>query len=196
MQGWRPITIIKRDINSGVFPWILQNFQEPILRNICKLLFLFQSIYKRLELKTRSWSETYLGLYQTYIRSSDGRRSVKKGVFKSFAKFSGKHLCWSLFFTKVVGLSPETLLKMRLQHRCFPVNFSKFSRPPFLHNTSGISYCYLIANMLSWEFMTCSKLRNFQPLASENVIYSWNFAARFIYTKMYFTPIPNTSIPI
>ena len=145
MQGWRPITIIKRDINSGVFPWILHNFQEPILRNICKLLFLFQSIYKRLELKTRSWSETYLGLYQTYIRSSDGRRSVKKGVFKSFAKFSGKHLCWSLFFTKVVGLSPETLLKKRLQRRCFPVNFSKFSRPPFLHNTSRhyllLSYC-------------------------------------------------------
>ena len=29
------------------------------------------------------------------------------------------------------------LLKKRLWHRCFPVNFVKFSRTPFLQNTSG-----------------------------------------------------------
>ena len=28
----------------------------------------------------------------------------KKGVLKNFAKFSVKHLCWSLFFNKVAGL--------------------------------------------------------------------------------------------
>ena len=32
---------------------------------------------------------------------------------------------------------PATLLKKRLQHRCFPVNFAKFLRTPFLRNTSG-----------------------------------------------------------
>ena len=35
------------------------------------------------------------------------------------------------------GLRPVTLLKRRLWHRCFPVNFAKFSRTPFLQNTSG-----------------------------------------------------------
>ena len=30
-----------------------------------------------------------------------------------------------------------TLLKKRLWHRCFPVNFTKFLRTPFLQNTSG-----------------------------------------------------------
>ena len=30
-----------------------------------------------------------------------------------------------------------TLLKKRLSHRCFPVNFGKFQRTPFLQNTSG-----------------------------------------------------------
>ena len=30
--------------------------------------------------------------------------SVKKGVLRNFAKFTGKHLCQSLFFNKVVGL--------------------------------------------------------------------------------------------
>ena len=57
--------------------------------------------------------------------------SVKKGILKNLAKFSGKHLCWSLYFNKVAGLRPVTLLKKRLQHRCFPVNFAKFLRTPF-----------------------------------------------------------------
>ena len=29
------------------------------------------------------------------------------------------------------GLRPSTLLKNKLWHRCFPVNFAKFSRAPF-----------------------------------------------------------------
>ena len=32
---------------------------------------------------------------------------------------------------------PASLLKKRLWHRCFPVNFVKFLRTPFLQNTSG-----------------------------------------------------------
>ena len=41
----------------------------------------------------------------------------------------------SLFFNKVAGLRPArpaTLLKKRLWHRWFPVNFAKFLRIPFL----------------------------------------------------------------
>ena len=30
--------------------------------------------------------------------------SIKKGAFKNSAKFTGKHLCQSLFFNKVAGL--------------------------------------------------------------------------------------------
>ena len=32
---------------------------------------------------------------------------------------------------------PATLLRKRLWHKCFPVNFAKFLRTPFLQNTSG-----------------------------------------------------------
>ena len=46
----------------------------------------------------------------------------KKDVPKTFAKFTGKHLCRSLFFDKVAGVCSVTLLKKRLRHRCFPVN--------------------------------------------------------------------------
>ena len=34
-------------------------------------------------------------------------------------------------------LRSATLLKERIWHRCFPVNFVKFLRTPFLRNTSG-----------------------------------------------------------
>ena len=55
-----------------------------------------------------------------------------KGVLKNFLKFTEKHLCQSLFFEKVAGLRPGTLLKKRLWHRCFPVNFAEFLRKTFL----------------------------------------------------------------
>ena len=48
----------------------------------------------------------------------------EKGVPRNFTKFTGKHL-W-----------PATLLKKRLCHRCFSVNFVKFLRTPFLQDTS------------------------------------------------------------
>ena len=65
------------------------------------------------------------------------RCSVKRGVLKNFANFTGKHLYQSLFFNKVAGLTNAILFKNRLWHRCFPVNLAKFLRIPFLHNTSG-----------------------------------------------------------
>ena len=74
---------------------------------------------------------------QKAIRSSQQRCSVRKRVLRNFAKFRGKHLCQVLFFNKVAGPEPATLLKKRLRHRCFPVNFAKFLRTPFSQNTSG-----------------------------------------------------------
>ena len=37
-------------------------------------------------------------------RNSHQRCSMKKGVLRNFVKFTGKHLCQSLFFNKVAGL--------------------------------------------------------------------------------------------
>ena len=51
----------------------------------------------------------------------------KKGVLKNFAKFTGKHLCQSLFFNK------------KLWHRCLPVNFAKFLRTRFFYRTPPVA---------------------------------------------------------
>ena len=52
--------------------------------------------------------------------------SIEKAVLENFAKVTGKHLYRSLFYNKVVGLHSATLLKNRLRHRCFHVDFTKF----------------------------------------------------------------------
>ena len=72
-----------------------------------------------------------------FFKSSHQRCSVRKHVLRNFTKFTGKRLCQSLFFNKVAGLRSATLLKKRLWHRRFLVNFVKFLRTPFSWNTSG-----------------------------------------------------------
>ena len=75
--------------------------------------------------------DIHMHIQHILYRSSRPEVFCKKGVLKNFTKFTGKHLCQSLFFNKVAGLRPATLLKKRLWHRCFPVNFVKFLRTPF-----------------------------------------------------------------
>ena len=51
---------------------------------------------------------------------------LRKGILRSFAKITGKHLCQSLFFNK-----KETLT------RAFLCGFCKVSKNTFLQNTYG-----------------------------------------------------------
>ena len=53
-----------------------------------------------------------------FIKKSHPKCSIRKAVFKKFAIFTGKHLCW-------------------FQHRCFPVNIEKFLRKAISQNNSG-----------------------------------------------------------
>ena len=89
-------------------------------------------------------------IYKTSLQNETVRRITKrsnrpevfckKADLKNFTKFTWKHLCWSFFF-KVAGLRPETLLKKRLQHRCFQVSFVEFFKNTFLKNPSGGCFC-------------------------------------------------------
>ena len=77
---------------------------------------------------------------------------MKKAIRRNFTKFTGKHLCHSLFFDKVADLRPTTLFKRELLHSCFPVDFAKFSRTPFLQNTSGqLILCFM--EFSDWELL-------------------------------------------
>ena len=89
-----------------------------------------------------------------FYRSNRPEVFCKKGVLRSFAKFTGKQLCQSFFFNKVADLRPATLLKQRLYQRCFPVNFAIFLRTPFLQNTSGELLLLLHISFMCSAFRT------------------------------------------
>ena len=55
----------------------------------------------------------------------------KKGVLKNFANITRKHLCQSLFFNKVAGLSLQHYQKRDSDTGFFPVNLAKILRTSF-----------------------------------------------------------------
>ena len=87
---------------------------------------------------------------------------MKKGVLRNFAQFTEKHLCQSLFFKKVAGLRPATLLKKRFWHRCFPVNFVKFPRTPFYRTHPGDCFLHF-----------CIKKLNCDPAFKDQILINW-----------------------
>ena len=100
----------------------------------------FEQIYK-----TSLWNET--------VRQN---RNVfyKKGVLRNFRKFTWKFtLCWSLFFNKVAGHSPETLLKRDSNTDVFRWVLRNFLRAPFLQNPSV--GCFFIKDLFLLIF--CSE---------------------------------------
>ena len=56
---------------------------------------------------------------------------LQKGVLRNFAKLAGKHKVAPLLKKRLWHRS-ATLSKKGLWRRCFPVNFAKFLRTPFL----------------------------------------------------------------
>ena len=62
-------------------------------------------------------------------RRSHRRCSLKKGVLKNFAN-SQESTCVRVSFLIKLQAGPAFLLKKRLWHMCFPVNFAKFLRTP------------------------------------------------------------------
>ena len=88
------------------------------------------------QFKTHKYIKYYQG------RSSHWRCSIKKDVFyKKFAKFTGKHLCPSLFLNKVGCLRPAALSKKGLRRRCFPVTFVKFIKYLFYKTLPEDCFC-------------------------------------------------------
>ena len=78
------------------------------------------------------WTRSKLRQIQFFhplARSSHRKCFIKKTVLKNFAIFAGKHLCQSLYLTKLrptTSLKACSFIKKRLQHRCFPMNIAKF----------------------------------------------------------------------
>ena len=100
----------------------------------------FISFIKNLQVKQRlaeptDWCEKLRNTNVDY--RSNRSRNFSKFVFLKFSHYSQESPMLESLFNKVAGLRSATLLKKRLWHKCFPVNFAKFLRTPLLQNTSG-----------------------------------------------------------
>ena len=69
------------------------------------------------------------------------RCSVKKGVLRNFAKFTGKHLCQRLFFDKGAGLRPNAcnFIKKQSLAQVFPCEFCEISKNTFFYRTPPVA---------------------------------------------------------
>ena len=92
-------------INSFIYP--NDNFYQQKTSS-CNSFDISSNIF-HFSYQVCAWRKSQYLFYDqrkcTFIfRSSDWRSSVKKKVLKNFTKFTGKHLCQSLFFDKFAGL--------------------------------------------------------------------------------------------
>ena len=110
------------------------------------------------------------------IRSSHQRCFVKK-VFLEISQNSQESTCARTSFSiKLQAAAPATLLKKRLWHRCFPMNFAKFLRTPFSQNTPGWLLLYyfmcfidLIVPKRCFELWNCSRIFPFEKLLTSSL---------------------------
>ena len=111
-------------------------------------------------------------LWRRIFRSSHHRYSVKKGVLKNFANFTGKNLWWSLF-NKVTGLQAYNFIKKRLPHRYFPVKSSKCLRTSILRTSANDCFWILLVKLLVWGQQLNQKI-------TASGSFSWEFLWKFL----------------
>ena len=94
--------------------------------------------------KYLQWTLLLIFKFAEQLQKQPPKVFFEESLIRNFAKFEGKHLCESLFFNKVVGLSPATLLKVTLAQ----VFSCEFYKAPFLQNSSGRLFLQLVLRHL------------------------------------------------
>ena len=114
--------------------------------HIAKFWMFFVFVFEKMS----SSIPMFLVMLLAHVRKRSNSRSQmfsKTSVFKNFAIFTIKKLCWSLFLIKFQDLRPTFLFKKRLQRWCFSVNIAKFLRTTFLLKTCSL---YLFEIFIWW----------------------------------------------
>ena len=132
------------------------------------------------------------------------RRCSVKRVCLKISQNSQENTCGRVsFFNKVAGLRPAILLKKRLRHWCFPVNFAKFLRTPFYRRTPLVAAASVSLKLNIWIWysnktlapkqlkdtvmQTENKLINYRLHFSKVV--SWKFRISYFAKSIYNFPV-------
>ena len=136
-------------------------------------MFLFYGLY--FELYSLSVLCIFYSTIHLYTEAAT-RDVLWKKVFLEISQ----NLCQNLFFNEFAGLRPATLLKKKLWHRCFPVNFVKFLRTRFLQNTSGPLLLFIFIDLLLQQhFYFTSFAFLCSLLSTRNKIHFWLQSNKF-----------------
>ena len=83
------------------------------------------------------------------LRSIHPEVFYEKSALRNFEKFTGKHLCQSLFFNKVAGLRPVSLLKKTLAQAFF-CEFCKIFKDTFRYRIPLMAASVNISDVCFW----------------------------------------------
>ena len=103
-------------MNKTSSDWIYRLYMSSAVSGYCKETLQLMSKFG-IKLRKEALHSNFLVANLRSLRGnrrSHRRCSVRNGILRKLAKFTGKHLCKSHFFNKVSGLRPLTLLKRRL----------------------------------------------------------------------------------
>ena len=92
------LKFLPRPLWRSMFSLKLESYSLPHCKKNCHMLD-FLSIFWTATFKNDVWRATF-----PWTKAVSRRVSVNKVLFTDFAKFIGKHLCWSLLFIKIAGL--------------------------------------------------------------------------------------------
>ena len=156
VKGWKPLTIFSKSFILGIYQsfeygsasshlaiysriyliscfWIVLDYwvlgfswsSKSNIRSIFPLRFNSTETHSFL-------SVIRLMVYPILYKDGSSRPDVfcQKGVLRNFAKFTGKHLCQSLFFTKAAGAACNFIKKETLG-QVFSCEFCEISRNIF-----------------------------------------------------------------
>ena len=140
----------------------VSSYQKTRVQNLCFNNHTGVEKLKNNKLGTFIWhlSVIFCFIYpaQSFFQSCkqpSNKTKIKKVFLKMSLNSQGKHLSQSLYFNKVADLRPATLLKKKLWHRGFYVNFKKFARTLFY-------ITFLVAasetELLAWSCSVCCRL--------------------------------------
>ena len=78
----------------------------------------------------------------------------KKSVLRKFTKFTGKHMCQSLFLNKIAGLRPKacSFIKEETLAQVFSGEICEISKNIFFHRTPLVAASLLGHRVVLWNF--------------------------------------------
>ena len=142
------------------------NISFPLLQNSQINLSAFHiNILQTLEI-VRCRTSRKLIERSLFLRSSRPNVFCKKGVFRQFAKFTGKHLCQSLFFNKVAGLRPKAcnFIKKESLAQVFSCEFCEISKNTFSYRTPPLAASIFFQEPAQFSTDSNTKSDRIRPL--------------------------------